>query len=289
MQNLALFIGMVRDAQEIRQAKLAEMIEVSQSAINRFENLKLSLSDETIIKMAPILNLNPEYIEKRSGNPFRQVDPQKIIKMLFPEDRLGTIDFTLVNIIATTNEKAVFFFLQPSFFSNLSIPSRIMEQGHPARKEITQWSKQRRKGESVYALFIEDDDNNSFLFKRKNNLLFNENDVALSLREIEAKDRKYFEIQIISMGFDAFQNIRNWSDALGKDFIEYIQQQRHFVNRAFILRLVNEIWTRTLFVTDQRGYEKIRSAINEMDEAKLNRLLKYLIPKLAKDIKEEIH
>lgn len=281
MVNLPIFIRMVREAQGILQSELAKKIGVSQSAIAQFEKLKSTLSLETLLKLAPHLNLNPDFIEKGIGNPYKQTLPQKITKLFLAEDDYGKIDFSLVKIIAETNKTATFIFFKPI----LPRPDLMAKIDDPARKEIVQWVKQRRQGIATYAIFIHDDDSNSFLFKRKNNLLFNEQELLLSLQEIEAKDKKYFETDILNVNLIWYaRELRNWHTLPDKELIEELLKLKHDFNRTMIHKIINEVWGYKTLQPDREGYDKVKTRINKMDKDNLERLLSHLIPELAKVI-----
>lgn len=280
MVNLAVFIRMVREAHGINQAELAKKIGVSQSAIAQFEKLKATLSLETLLKLAPILDLNPEFIQNGVGNPYKQTASNKIIKMYLPEDDLGNINFSLVKIIAEANETASFIFFEPPLFVS-DQKANIVES---TRKEIAQWHKQRKQDITIYALFVHDDDNNYFLFRRKNNLLFRKQDLITTLKEIELKDKKYFDIQVTWVNLFTCRKLREWHTLDDKQFINDMLKHEYKLDHALIQNIVNKIWSYKTLKPDREGYKNLKTKIEKMEKGKLGRQLDHLIPELAKVI-----
>lgn len=261
------------------QSELAAKADISQSALAQFETFKSSLSTEKITMIASLLNLNPYYLENEIGNPFKQTDPNKIIKLLLPESPLGDVDFSIVKLIAESNESAAFFFLKPRYFDDPEM--RMMED--IARKEFAGWKKQYRLGRSVFALLIKDEDNNFILMKRRSNLLFSEEGLISELKETIGR-KKFFEFNKIGIDYSAYEKIKDWA-ALNADLIEDLVKIKHKLNRFFILKLVTEIWSRGAMVSDQESRLTVSEKIKNMKEEELNRFLAILIPEIANAIK----
>lgn len=284
MVNLPLFIRMVREAQGVPQAELAKKMGVSQSAVTQFEKMKSTLSIDTIAKAASILNLNQDFILTGTGNPYKSSSPKKIIRLFLTEDPLGRIDFSLVEEIAWANKRAAFYFLKPVLINS----NQLQTKNEAVRKDFRQWHKQCMQDVFIYAIFVMDDDGNTFLFKRRNNLLFSEQALILNLQNLETKDNKYFEIEIVTIGSSALQIIRGWANISEKNIVKEIFASKFHRNRAFIRRLIGEVWTHKSLLTDRKRYEKIKISIDKMDDSKLDHLLSKLVPELAKDISSHI-
>ncbi len=280
--HLPLFLRTVRQALEISQTKLSREIGISQPSLAQYESLKISLSPEVLLKIASVLNISPDFILEGKGNPFKQNESGKIIKMLLPEDRLQKIDYSIILEIANASKNALFSFLKAP--SIMGIPELRTQEF--IRHEIAQWRKQLRQGVSICALFVQDSDSNTFLFKRKNNLLFNEGELVTALREIEAMGQKYFEIEIIR-GFFFVKDIILWSDELGMNFANELNEDRHFENRRFILTLLDNLWTHKTLLTDQESYNIIRNEVRKMSNAELHKVLSLLIPQIAKVVGDQ--
>ncbi len=283
MKNLPLFLRMVREAQGISQSELSEKIGVSQSAIAQFEKMKATLSMERMIRMAPILNLNPNYLQMGTGNPFRQTIKQKTIKMFFPEDPLGRIDTTLVKVIMDANKQAEFFFLRPGYFNSRS----IAKAGETVKKELNQWQRHRAKKTMLCALFVCDSDNNTFLFKKKNNRLFDDEElIAHYLRRIGEADHKYFPIDTINLGLPECIEIIKWHDSSFEKLFKESPRLKFLTDRTFVLRLLDDLWDRKEFLKDSRTYEKAMEIVIGMRDENLRRMLQVLVPRIAKAVEE---
>lgn len=283
MENLPLFLRMVRDAQGISQSELSEKIGVSQSAIAQFEKMKATLSMQRLIRMAPILNVNPDYLQTGIGNPFRQTIKQKTIKMFFPEDPLGRIDTTLVRVIMDANKQAEFFSLRPGHFN-----SRLFaKEGETVKKVLNQWQRQRGENNMLCALFVCDGDNNTFLFKRKNNRLFDDEKLmAYFLERIGEKDNKYFPHDIINLKLPGCIEIIKWHDSSFEKLFEEIPRLKLFYDRTFVIRLLNDLWSRKEFLKDIRTYEKAMAMVSGMRDDNLRRVVSVLVPRIAKVVEE---
>lgn len=284
MQNIGLLIRLVRESHGISQAEIAEKAGISQSAVTQFENLKASLSLETIFKMAPFLNLNPDYVEKGIGNPFRQRSREEIIKMFLPETPLGEIDFSLLKLIAEKNRRAVFLFLKT--ISDITIKYNY-EERDIIKKERAQWRKQVNQGFSIFALLVQDDDDNIFIFKRKNNLFFNEESLISFIKEEQLKEKKLLEINTIGMKYSVYKEIRDWK-TIGDATINDLLKNKYFNDRVFLIRLINEMWNRQTLTTDRDSYENIKHKVNNMAPEELSSLLMNLMPRFANILKEII-
>jgi transcriptional regulator with XRE-family HTH domain len=283
MENLPLLLKMVRDAQGISQSELSEKIGVSQSAIAQFEKMKATLSIQRLIRMAPILNLNPNYLQTGIGNPFRQTIKQKTIKMFFPEDPLGRIDTALVRVIIDANKQAEFFFLRPGHFDSLL----IAKEGETVKKELNQWQRQRVKNTMLCALFVCDGDNNTFLFKRKNNRLFdNEELMRYFLRRTGEIDQKYFTPDTINLGLPECIEIIKWHDSPCDKLFREILRLKFLNDRTFVTRLLNDLWSRKEFLKDSRTYEKAMEMARGMHDDNLRMSLSVLVPRIAKVVEE---
>ncbi|PKN89427.1 MAG: hypothetical protein CVU51_00325 [Deltaproteobacteria bacterium HGW-Deltaproteobacteria-1] len=283
MENLPLFLKMVRDAQGISQSELSEDLGVSQSAIAQFEKMKATLSMGRMIRMAPILNVNPNYLQTGIGNPFRQTIKQKTIKMFFPEDPLGRMDTTLVRLIIDANKQAEFFFLRPGYIDSLS----IAKEGGTVKKALSQWQRQRAKNTMVCALFVCDGDDNTFLFKRKNNRLFdNEELMVYFLRRTGEIDYKCFTLDTINLSLPECIEIIKWHDSPCEKLFEEILYLKSHNDRTFVTRLLNDLWSRKEFMKDSRNYEMAMEMIRGMHDDSLRRSLSVLVPRMAKVVEE---
>ncbi len=142
-----LLFRLARTMQGKTQADIGLAGGVTPQAINIFEKHKGSLSARTIEKIAPNININPDYLSDPTANPFLSDD---VIIMHLPENIfLPGIDFRLIYFLAEKNRTLEVVFL----FSNTKFARRIL------RGTIAE--------NPVIAIVCRDSDNNIFLFKRR--------------------------------------------------------------------------------------------------------------------------
>ncbi len=197
----ALF-KMVRELQRKDQTELAQAIGLkSSSAISKFEKgeegdrNKKPLSDETLRNLAPLLQLNPDYITGESANPFLS---DELIKMFLPEEYAATkVLFTPIHIIVEANQ----------FVEIVSLL--------PARKfEFLEKLEAGRAVETPpYAMAIKDQDNNIFLFRRKSPTAYVMADRGMlaELREIADRQGKVIRQSTRRLSRNIFELIKNWT------------------------------------------------------------------------------
>lgn len=275
MENLALFIRMVRESQGISQKEIAETIKISQSAIAQYEKLQATLSPETLLKIAPLLNLNPEYIRTGIGNPFKQVDKQKIIKMFIPENPLEEIDYSLIDLIAKYNKEAIFILLLPILLK----PMGDLKKIQPRLKPYGYW----------YALLIEDGDNNKFIFRRKDKekMVVCTPDWITRLNSLNKEGEKYFEIKAIELTGNLFKNIEEWSNINVKELNTLLKSVNRREHIDFLRRLIKKIWSHKS-IKNQKEAKQIREIITSMEYEDLDRLISLLVPEFAEIIKKHL-
>lgn len=270
MEKLELLIRMVREAQGISQKEIANTIKISQSAITQYEKLQSRLSAETVFKMAPLLNINPEYIEKGIGNPFKQADEQKIIKMFMPETPIGEIDFSLIELIIRSNDEITFIQLTAS---------HSFEMGH----------KLWRPGYS-YALLIEDRDNNKFLFRRKdrNKLLLGIDDLKITLDKLDKEKKKYYEIKTVTLTKQLFEKIQVWESIDINELNKFLKMQSKREHVDFLLRVIRKILSNKTARKNKEEVEKMREIIVNMRYEELEQLMSRLMPEFEEIVKRYI-
>lgn len=269
MENLSLLINRVRVAQGISQTDIAKALGISQAAINQFEKLKATLSEKTLRKMAPLLNLNPDFIESGTGNPFKQRNSKEVIKMFIHEDPFGEIDLSIFNLVARYNNNAIFLFLRPPHFYG----------SKPAFKSF-------HRRDLRCALIVKDSDNNIFFFRKKeDDVFFSEVELKNHLRVMAFKGKRYFVIDVAGISKLLYEGIKNWSLNI-REINSLINKIAYGGNREFLIRLINKTWSHPTMVEYQGEYETIRKNIEKMDNEMLEQYLIKIIPKFAKILKE---
>lgn len=270
MENLALFIRVVRECQGITQKELAGAAKISQSAIAQYEKLQATLSLETLLNIAPLLNLNPEFIEKGTGNPFKQINKQEIIKMFLPEDSLGKIDFSIIDFIFETNDETTFILLTPSRW----LSARYMLKSR----------------DLSYAILAEDCDRNRFLFRRKDarNHLVGIRDLTDRLENLDKEGKKCFEIKSTGLSDHLFKAIEEWSHINVKELDALLKTVNRGEHIDFLRRLIKKIWSHKS-MKNKKEAEKIRKVIRDMENEDLDRLIARLMPEFANVLEKHLH
>jgi len=180
MQNLKELIKFARESQGVRQAALARQLGLSQASLSQYENGQATLSQNTLLKLASCLNINPAYLSDTSVNPFKSLE---IIRMYFPEHILAGMDYsTLEDIVELNSSLEVTFLIATS--RSVKIDSMI------SRTII---------GEFTLGVLLQDQDKNIYLFrrKRKGAYLVGVLNLQARLREIADRDGKKITINTI--------------------------------------------------------------------------------------------
>ena len=158
-------VRFIRELQRFKQAEVAEFAKIKQPSLNAFELGKASLSLATRQKVATFLNINPLYISGEAANPFKS---DHLIKMRLPETLLGGIDYSIIYFLAEYNKVLnVIFFITASPLYSKFLGDTVF--GYP-----------------VYAIGVQDSDNNMFLIRRRKleNILVGEREVIVKLADI---------------------------------------------------------------------------------------------------------
>ncbi|MBI5847236.1 MAG: helix-turn-helix transcriptional regulator [Nitrospirae bacterium] len=186
--------------QRIRQSQVAKNIHISQPALSQFLAGESSLSISTLKKIAPLLSLNPNYIEDMNANPFGDGN---FFKMIIPEKYSLLPDLSLVDLLLDLNDKVRLIFLSPPL---LSLVKFTMGRESP-----------------IYAIAVKDGDGNCFLFRRKQKsplhaIIVGEEALKNKIDRIANKGRSFLhETKVIDK--ELYLKIRNW-EAVEKADIE---------------------------------------------------------------------
>ncbi len=133
----------VRKMQKISQREIATLAGITPSALSQFETENGTLSTSALLKIAPLININPDFILNNSGNPFKS---EKLIKMYLPG--LTRLDFSMLHTLYEANSKIDFLAMHPD---------------NPVHDKIF---GQHSYGPAILAIAVEDQDRNLFLFRR---------------------------------------------------------------------------------------------------------------------------
>ena len=143
IQNI---VGPLREAKALTQAAVAQVLGVDRSAIAHFEaGEESALSVETQLKLAPLLDINPDYVLNKAPNPFKPHDPSRLI-ILFLKGKAFRADIEPVRVVMEYGAIIGALFLASSRLS-----------GTRRFKKITGGRT------AIYALALQDIDDNIFL------------------------------------------------------------------------------------------------------------------------------
>lgn len=279
MINLPLFMRSAREAQGIAQWEISEKTKdrdgkslITQSAIAQFEKMKISIATEKLMKIAPILNINPEFIKTGEGNPFKQADKNQIIKMLIQEDPFRKVDYGLLKTIAESNMRASFYFLRPTEFH---------EEELKKKDRLRSWN-------AVFAIGVIDEDKNMFLFKRKEkNRLFDMSELK-TMVPIASQDKRFFKIYNVGLPLEMYDSIKKWGD------IDVVQLHQLFSSveakdhKDVLFDMIHVIWAHRSMANDQKAYKKILQKIKKMNAEEAESFVDKLMPGVASNIKKEL-
>lgn len=102
----------------MKQIDVAAAANITHVALSRFESGKSTLSRETLMKIAPLLNINPQFLQGDSANPFHA---KNLIKMSLSETLSGP-NFDLIYFLAEVNQRLdlIYLLLPPVFGRKLA-------------------------------------------------------------------------------------------------------------------------------------------------------------------------
>lgn len=199
MMTIMEIFRIARELQGIAQSEVALKAEVTQSAISKFEAGSSTLSRENLLKIAPLLHINPRYLTAESHNPFLS---RLLIKMHFPE-RFRAVDFAPLYLLSEANQSLEFVFLIPHFRLVSKILAKTMIET------------------PCYAIAVRDEDGNIFLFRRKlkGAFIVGEKDLQARISERMEKENKQVLFRTVRIERELYQKIKAW-DVSRKDIVE---------------------------------------------------------------------
>ena len=271
--KLGLFFRTVRKAQkksqldvtsDIKDAEQKE-ITISQAALAKFESNKAaSLSTKKLSLRAPKLNINPDYVLNGFGNPFKPASLDSIIKMFFPEDTLGNIDFWLIDLIIESNPNASLLALKPSMLPGAD--RRLLR---------------KRGAHHLYGLVIKDSEDNLILFRREDkDEFFDEFELQRLI-----KGRPVTQ-QTATIDPELFAKMREkWSELNNDDIRPILESIIRREDIIFLKRLINKVSSDQTQLPDKEEYERISKKIGKLDNRGLAILLEMLLPEIGKVLK----
>ena len=111
----------VRLAQRIRQGDVARQVSISHPSLTQFEKGNITLALTTLLRIAPLINVDPRYVSGESDQPFL---PNTFITVKIPNGYLRTADLSLLSVLADNNKKLeVILLIVPILFYKKALRS----------------------------------------------------------------------------------------------------------------------------------------------------------------------
>lgn len=273
--HLPSFLRSVREAQGISQKELSEKLGITQPAITQYEKSDRSLAQDTLRRAAGLLNLNPDFLQSGIGNPFKQANENKIIKMFFSISKTGDVEYSLIDYIADYSRKAVFVFLKPTNFEEMN------------SLRVRKW---QAKGLTTYALVVRDADSNVFIFKRKDGVFFNEKELILSLQKKAAEQKKIFEYSIQEIDKEFYQNINRWKKIDSSEISELFLRPDLTDYRRFIEEVLDRIDRESILGNIIKGdkIEKMKESLQKRHPSVVTSIYRQILRDMEKFLDNQL-
>ncbi len=229
--RIAELFRRAREAKGLKQSEIADQCGISRSALARFETGSLRLSEETLLLIAPLLDIDPEFLRGNAKIPFKS-PTGSLIKFVVDKYHVNT-DMLLTRLLAQCDVLEIYYLSPP-----LTIVDRIRHLNVAANP--------------IYALLMCDEAGNVYLFRCKSPKDFLAWDENLSSWHSEqrkkAEKSSHLEMRIISK--ELFDKIRDWQEIDKADF-EYLfsQKNENLIFKEFALSEAEK--KLILFIRDQ--------------------------------------
>lgn len=239
MENLASLIRVIRMAQGITQRDLARYVGIHPSAVALFEVSRSKLSLATILRMAPFLSLNPDFLRNGSGAPIKPRRRGQLIKLFLSMTPESGVDYYLLDLILAKTEKAEIAILLP-----------LLEEAK---------GKLGTPG-LYYALAVQDSESIVYLFRGRDGerLAGSVSGLLSHLDTIASKGKKDFHVETVRVRKELFEELRTWLIHRAKELLPLLMD-RGAASRESLLRLVDTI------PLDDQEREAVRKAAEIAD------------------------
>ena len=195
-----------REAKGLKQSEIADQCGISRSALARFETGSLRLAEETLLQIAPLLDIDPEFLRGNARIPFKS-PTGSLIKFVVDKYHVNS-DVLLSRLIALSDVLEIYYLTPP-----LTIVDRIRHLNVASNP--------------TYALLMKDEAGNVYLFRCKSPKDFLAWDDSISSWMSEqrrmAGKSGHFEPLIISK--ELFEKIRDWQGIDKEDFDAVFSQK----------------------------------------------------------------
>lgn len=195
-----------REAKGLKQSEIADQCGISRSALARFETGSLRLAEETLLLIAPLLDIDPEFLRGNAKIPFKS-PTGSLIKYVVDKYHVNS-DVLLSRLLALSDVLEIYYLSPP-----LTIVDRIRHLNVASNP--------------TYALLMKDEAGNVYLFRCKSPKDFLAWDDSISSWQNEQRKMAgkggHFEPLIISK--ELFEKIRDWQDIDKEDFDAVFSQK----------------------------------------------------------------
>lgn len=200
MMSLPELFSYIRKAQEIKQKHVSIQAGIAQPSLAKFESGKAGLSIDTLLRIAPLINMNPLYISGEHPNPFLS---DALIKIRLPEGFLSGIHFNILYFLAEKNTRLDIILLIAPLGLYRLLTRSVFEN-------------------PVFAIAVRDDFNNYFMLRRKsNNPIYGEREMLSRLNEISQESRTLISTSVSKIiNKDLLGKIMDWT--VTKDDVEHL-------------------------------------------------------------------
>ena len=189
-----------REAKGFKQADVAADCGISRSALGRYEVGTLRLSEDILLNIAPKLDLNPDFFQGITENPFKQQNDE-LIKFYVVNKHKVHVNELLTHLTARSVYLEIYCLSPP-----LTIIERIRHMNIADNP--------------IYALLIKDEHGNVILFRCKSNkdyIAWDDTLISMYMKLFTMRDIKSnIEKQIISR--ELYEKIMAWDDLNKDDF-----------------------------------------------------------------------
>ncbi|ACD94582.1 helix-turn-helix domain-containing protein [Trichlorobacter lovleyi] len=204
--RIAELFRRAREAKGLKQSDIADQCGISRSALARFETGSLRLAEETLLLIAPLLDIDPEFLRGNAKIPFKS-PTGSLIKYVVDKYHVNS-DVLLSRLLALSDVLEIYYLSPP-----LTIVDRIRHLNVASNP--------------TYALLMKDEAGNVYLFRCKSPKDFLAWDDSISSWQNEQRKMAgkggHFEPLIISK--ELFEKIRDWQD-IDKEDLDAVFSQK---------------------------------------------------------------
>ncbi|MGD0887217.1 MAG: helix-turn-helix transcriptional regulator [Thermodesulfovibrionales bacterium] len=208
--NLHLVFRIAREVQRKKQGYLATLVGVDRSAISKFESGIPALDKEKLLRIAPELSIDQDFILGRSLNPFQS---KNLIRVLIPG--LIVSDSSFFYLLISNAAKVEFISLVPE----LNIIEAIANLGLP--------------GIPISAVAAKDEKGNIFLIRKKlkTDYIVRTNEVSLEnklskLLYLAGKDKGQMTFKTLPIREELTKKIKEWQKVEKEDIAPLFDKAR---------------------------------------------------------------